>query len=396
MLSKDYSHYAGGMALHQVSVIVLEPVAMFEFGVAVEVFGIDRRDDGIEPFDFRVCGVKPGQPLASKNFDPFTITPQLGLDAMAGSDLVIVAATLPRADEEYPPEALAALRAAHAAGATVLSLCSGSFVLGAAGLLDGRRCTTHWMYAEEMQRRYPKAGRRRRVLFVEDSGIVTSAGTAAGIDASLHLVRKELGAAVATRIARRMVVPPQRDGGQQQYVEARSPPARPTASRPILDWAHRTSDEPHTVSTLAAKALMSERTFARRFLAETGTTPHKWLNQQRVLAARTLLERTDLSVEQIAGRVGFNSAVVLRDHFREVIGMSPVAYRRRFGCGDEDGAVELTAVEEPRLLHLGTGGAEDQRATVAGDCHSRTTGPHRRPHPPLAHGHGRRRRGARR
>ena len=133
------------MTLHQVSVMVLEPVAMFEFGVAVEVFGIDRRDDGIDPFDFRVVGLNPGQPLASKNFDPFTITPKLGLDAMTGSDLVIVAATLPRADEAYPPEALAALRAARAGGATVLSLCSGSFVLGAAGLLDGRRCTTHWM-----------------------------------------------------------------------------------------------------------------------------------------------------------------------------------------------------------------------------------------------------------
>ncbi|MGV8909833.1 MAG: GlxA family transcriptional regulator [Propionicimonas sp.] len=332
------------MSLHQVSVIVLEPVAMFEFGVAVEVFGIDRRDDGIEPFDFRVCGISPGTPLASKNFDPFTITPQRGLDAIPGSDLVIVAATLPRPDTEYPPEALAALRAAHAEGATVLSLCSGSFVLGAAGLLDGRRCTTHWMYAEAMQRRFPKAIVDARVLFVEDSGIVTSAGTAAGIDASLHLVRKELGAAVATRIARRMVVPPQRDGGQLQYVETPIPACSSDSLSPILAWAVANLEEAQSVSALATRALMSERTFARRFASETGTTPHKWLNQQRILAARNLLERTDLSVDQISNRVGFNSPVVLREHFREVIGISPLAYRRRFGCGTEAEDAELAAI----------------------------------------------------
>jgi len=345
------------MALHQVSVMVLEPVAMFEFGVAVEVFGIDRRDDGIAPFDFRVVGLNPGQPLASKNFDPFTITPQLGFEAMAGSDLVIVAATLPRAIEAYPPEALAALRAARAEGATVLSLCSGSFVLGAAGLLDGRRCTTHWMYAEEMQRRFPTAVVDPRVLFVEDDGVITSAGTAAGIDACLHLVRKELGAAVATRIARRMVVPPQRDGGQLQYVEAPIPECSADSLSPILAWAVENIEEPHTVSTLATRAVMSERTFARRFAAETGTTPHKWLNQQRILAARNLLERSDLSIDQIAGRVGFNSSVVLRDHFRELIGISPTAYRRRFGNADE-------TVGDDEVQ--GTGGADDRRATVAG------------------------------
>ena len=309
---------------------------MFEFGVAVEVFGIDRRDDGIEPFDFRVCGITPGKPLASKNYDPFTITPQRGLDAIPGSDLLIVAATLPRPDTEYPPEALAALRAAHAEGATVLSLCSGSFVLGAAGLLDGRRCTTHWMYAEEMQRRFPAAVVDPKVLFVEDNGIVTSAGTAAGIDASLHVVRRELGAAVATRIARRMVVPPQRDGGQLQYVEAPIPACSSDSLSPILAWAVANLEDAQTVSTLASRALMSERTFARRFASETGTTPHKWLSQQRILAARNLLERTDLSVDQISGRVGFNSPVVLREHFREVIGISPLAYRRRFGCGTDE------------------------------------------------------------
>ncbi len=318
------------MTLHRVSVILLEPVAVFEFGVAVEVFGIDRSDDGLEPFDFRVCGVRPGVPMESKHLDPFTITPRHGLDAVAGSDLVIVSATLVRADEEYPPEVLAALRDAYDEGATVLSLCSGSFVLGAAGLLDGRRCTTHWMYANAMRRRFPSATVDPSVLFVEDGRIVTSAGTAAGIDACLHLVRKELGAAVATKIARRMVVPPQRDGGQQQFVETPIPACAADSLAPVLEWAASNLHEEHTVASLSTRALMSERTFARRFLAETGTTPHKWLNQQRILAARNLLEESDLPVEQVADRVGFNSAVVLRDHFRRVTGLSPTVYRQRF------------------------------------------------------------------
>lgn len=319
------------MALHRVSVILLEPVALFEFGVAAEVFGIDRTDDGLTPFDFRVCGVEPGVALGGKHTDPISITPQHGLDGVAGSDLVIVSATLVRADDDYPPAVLEAVRAAHREGATVLSLCSGSFVLGAAGLLDGRRCTTHWMYAGLMQRRYPAATVDPSVLFVEDDRIVSSAGTAAGIDACLHLVRKELGSAVATKIARRMVVPPQRDGGQQQFVETPIPACSADSLAPLLEWVVANLDQEHTAASLSARALMSGRTFARRFAAETGTTPHKWLNQQRILAARSLLEESDLGVEQIAARVGFNSAVVLREHFRRAIGLAPLAYRRRFG-----------------------------------------------------------------
>lgn len=319
------------MSLRSVSVIVLEPIAVFEFGLAVEVFGVDRSDEGIEPFDFRVCGLTPGVPLATKNVDAFTITPQLGLDSVHGTDLVIVAATRLRADEDYPDEVLDVLRQAYADGATILSLCSGSFILGAAGLLDGRRCTTHWMYAEEMQRRFPAAEVDPRVLFVEDGRIVTSAGTAAGIDASLHLVRKELGTAVATTMARRMVVPPQRDGGQQQYVDIPIPACRADSLGGLLTWVLEHLDDDHSAGSLAARAMMSERTFARRFVAETGATPHKWLTQQRVLAARSLLEESDLSVEQIANRVGFNSPVVLREHFRRTIGVAPSDYRRRFG-----------------------------------------------------------------
>jgi transcriptional regulator GlxA family with amidase domain len=311
-------------------VILIEPVAVFEFGVAVEVFGLDRTDDGVPTMDFRVCSVTPGVPLRTKNVSPFSIVATEGLDAVAGSDLVIVSATPVRPEEEYPAEVLSTLRSAYQAGSTLLSLCSGSFVLGAAGLLDGRACTTHWKYAAEMAAAFPKANIDPRALYVDDGQIITSAGTAAGIDACLHLVRRELGTSIATKIARRMVVPPQRDGGQQQFVEMPIPECSADSFAPLLTWVLANLADEHTASSLAKRAMMSDRTFARRFQAETGTTPHKWLTQQRILAARGLLEQSDLGVEQIASRVGFNSPVVLREHFRREIGLAPVDYRRRF------------------------------------------------------------------
>jgi transcriptional regulator GlxA family with amidase domain len=187
------------------------------------------------------------------------------------------------------------------------------------------------MYAEHMQQRYPTARLEPNALFVEDGTIITSAGTAAGIDASLHLVRRELGTAIATKIARRMVVPPQRDGGQQQFVDLPIPVCETDSLTPVLTWVVEHLDQQHTASSLARRAMMSDRTFARRFVAETGTTPHQWVTQQRILAARSLLEESDLGVEQIAARVGFNSAVVLREHFRRGVGLAPQAYRQRFG-----------------------------------------------------------------
>jgi AraC family transcriptional activator FtrA len=317
--------------LSKVSVILVEPIAVFEFGVAVEVFGIDRTDDGVPAIDFRVCSPTPGRPLETLNISPFSITSDYGLDAVVGSDLVIISATsVPTGDASYPAEILQALRDASAAGATLLSLCSGSFVLGAAGLLDGRNCTTHWKHVDAMERLYPLAQVDCRVLYVDDGDIITSAGTAAGIDACLHVVRRELGTAIATKIARRMVVPPQRDGGQQQFVEMPIPACTADSLAPLLTWVLGNLAEDHTATSLAKRAMMSNRTFARRFGAETGTTPHKWLNQQRILAARSLLEESDLGVEQISARVGFNSPVVLRDHFRREIGLAPVDYRRRF------------------------------------------------------------------
>ena len=316
------------MALRTVSVIVVPPVSLFEFGVAGEVFGIDRSGEGIV-FDFRVCALEPGRPLATKLTTALTITADHGLEEITGSDLVIVAPTEVR--DEYPAELLEALRRVHTDGTTILSVCSASFILGAAGLLDGRPSTTHWLYADQMQRRFPATRVDPSVLFVDDGDIITSAGTAAGVDACLHLVRRELGAGVANTIARRMVVPPQRDGGQQQFVAAPIPECHSDGFAALLAWLVEHLDEDHSISTLALRATMSERTFARRFAAETGTTPHKWLIQQRILAARGLLEASDLGIEQIADRVGFNSAVVLRDHFRRTTGLSPQAYRRRFG-----------------------------------------------------------------
>ncbi|MEO8108368.1 MAG: DJ-1/PfpI family protein, partial [Actinomycetes bacterium] len=201
--------------LKSVAVVLFEDVALFEFGVLTEVFGIDRSDDGVPKLDFRVCALEPGKPLSALNGTQ-VIAPY-GLEGLLGADLVAIPAT--RIRDDYPPMVLDALRQAAAGGAMMLSVCSGAFVLGAAGLLDGRPCTTHWRYVDDLAQLYPEAKIDPDVLFVDDGDLITSAGTAAGIDACLHLVRRELGSAVAMRIARRMVVPPQRDGGQRQFVE---------------------------------------------------------------------------------------------------------------------------------------------------------------------------------
>ena len=311
--------------LKTVAVVLFDDVALFEFGVLAEVFGIDRADDGVPTFDFRVCGLEAAKPLSARNGT--MVIPPYGLEGLSGADLVAVPATRIR---DYPPEVLQSLRAAAAGGATVLSVCSGVFVLGAAGLLDGRRCTAHWHDVDELAERFPNAMVNPDVLFVDDGDLITSAGTAAGIDACLHLVRRELGSAVATRIARRMVVPPQRDGGQKQYVDLPVPECSSESLQPVLTWMLENITTEHQVSSLAQRAAMSERTFARRFVAETGTTPHKWLSMQRVLHARSLLEDTDLGIESVATRSGFGTAALLRHHFRRVVGVAPADYRRRF------------------------------------------------------------------
>ncbi|MFY9920999.1 MAG: DJ-1/PfpI family protein, partial [Mycobacterium sp.] len=253
------------MAIERVSALVLDRLAVFEFGVICEVFGIDRSADGVPNFDFKVCGPEPGKPIRTSV--GATLTPDHGLDGLVGADLVAIPAI---GGSDYLPEALAAVKAAADAGAIILTVCSGAFVAGEAGLLDGRPCTTHWMHADELARRYPTAKVDRNVLFVDDGNLITSAGTAAGIDACLHLVRRELGSEVTNKIARRMVVPPQRDGGQRQYIDQPIPVRCSEGFAPQLDWILANLDKPHTVATLARRATMSARTFARRFVDETG------------------------------------------------------------------------------------------------------------------------------
>lgn len=323
------------MALKSVSALVLDGLAVFEFGVICEVFGIDRAADGVPNFDFKVCGLKAGKPVRTSV--GATLTPDHGLDDLVGADLVAVPA-ITGAFGDYPPAALNAVREAADSGAMLLTVCSGAFVLGAAGLLDGRACTTHWMHADELARMYPTANVDRNVLFVDDGNLITSAGTAAGIDACLHLVRRELGSAVTNKIARRMVVPPQRDGGQRQYIDQPIPVRCSEGFAPELDWILGNLDKPHTVSALARRANMSDRTFARRFVEETGRTPMQWVTDQRVLYARRLLEETDLDIDRIAERSGFGTAALLRHHFRRVIGVTPSDYRRRFCCTGADSA----------------------------------------------------------
>ncbi|WP_037366919.1 helix-turn-helix domain-containing protein [Nakamurella lactea] len=314
------------MTLTSVAVLVPEGTAPFEFGLIYEVFGVDRTDEGVPRFDFRVCGRRPGEPITFGS--GMRLEVPFGLDAAVDVDLLAMPA-FPM-DTELPTDMQQALRLAHDNGATVLSVCSGAFGLGAAGLLDERPCTTHWRYADELAARYPRARIDRDVLFVDDGDLITSAGTAAGIDACLHLVRRELGSAVATTIARRMVVPPQRDGGQRQFIDLPIPECTGDSLEPVLSYLIQNLAAEHTVSELARRATMSERTFARRFVAETGSTPAKWLALQRLHHARHLLEETDLGVEQVAARTGFGTAAQLRHHFTRAIGVPPVAYRRSF------------------------------------------------------------------
>ena len=320
--------FARILPMHRVVTLVGPKVSMFELAVPCEVFGLDR-SELVDPwYEHRVAAAVPGRPSSPEGV---VIDTPYGLDEVAEADTVVIPARSFAGDP--PVEVLEALRRAHARGARLLSMCTGAFVLAAAGVLDGKRATTHWMWAEELARSYPRVDVDPRVLYVDEGDVMTSAGTAAGIDLLLHVVRLDHGAEVANAVARRMVVPPHRDGGQAQFVDLPMPERNGDGDEPlarVLGWMLEHVDDDLSVEQLARQARTSPRTFARRFRAVTGTTPHQWILSQRVLLAQRLLETTDEPVERVAQRCGFGSAAGLRQHFTRVVSASPQAYRRAF------------------------------------------------------------------
>lgn len=300
---------------------------MFEFAVPCEVFGLDRSDLADPWYRLRFCGSEPHYRTAAG----MTVSPDGDLSVLETADTVLIPAMNRVHQLKPPPELIEAVRRAHDRGARIVAICSGSYLLAEAGILDGRRATTHWMNAVDFIYRYPSVRFDAEVLYVSDGNVHTSAGTGAAIDLCLHLVRSDHGAAVANEVARRMVVPPHRDGGQRQFV----PPVQISTAGddPIgiaLSWALERLHEPLTVADLAARAHLAPRTFARHFRERTGATPLQWLIQQRVRLAQELLETTDASIESIAVRTGFGTGTGLRQHFRKIATISPSSYRHLY------------------------------------------------------------------
>lgn len=313
---------------HTVSVLTFDGMAPFELGSVVEVFGLPRPELDVPWYDLRVCSLERGPMRAVGGF---TMTAEHGLDAFAAADTVMVVA-VPDVLGDPAPEVVAALREARERGARVVSICSGAFALAAAGLLDRRAATTHWRYADLLQRRYPKIRVTPDVLYVDGDDVLTGAGSAAGLDMCLHLVRKDHGARVANAVARRLVVPPHREGGQAQFVEAavRAAPAADDAVAHSMLWALSHLAEPITVAGMAREACLAPRTFIRHFNRQTGTSPLRWVITQRIMASLPLLEEGAMPVEEIGAGVGFESPVTFRHHFGRAMKTSPSAYRRMF------------------------------------------------------------------
>ncbi|MFK0257719.1 GlxA family transcriptional regulator [Streptomyces sp. NPDC090445] len=319
--------------MHRVAVLALEGVPPFELGMPSRVFGNAYDDSGNPLYEVTVC-TADGQPVASDA--GFTIGVSAGPEALAVADTVVIPPTHALGEllqgaplSQAHVDALARIRP----GTRIVSICTGSYVLAAAGMLDGRPATTHWLKALEFQRAFPRVKVDEDVLFVDDGDILTSAGVAAGIDLCLYLVRADHGTAVANRAARLCVVPPWRDGGQAQYIDRPVPEPTVATTTEARAWALEHLDEPLTLGQLAAQARMSLRTFTRRFRDEVGMTPVQWLTAQRLDLARHLLESSDLPVDLVAHRSGFGSANSLRQHMRSSLGISPIAYRRTFSPG---------------------------------------------------------------
>ncbi|MDG4797056.1 helix-turn-helix domain-containing protein [Micromonospora sp. WMMD1082] len=318
------------MVLHRVVALVLPPQSTFELACAAEVFGVPR--PGLPAhYEFTVCAEEPG---AVPTLAGYAMVVPAGLSALRRADTIVIPGQQLR-DQPASPAVIEAVRRAHQRGARIVAICSGAFLLAQAGLLDHRRATTHWRMAGELQARFPNVAVEPDTLYVDQDNIATSAGTAAGIDLCLHLVRTDHGAAYAAQIARHMVMPPHREGGQLQYAAPAHTERPPDSLAPLLDWAVERLHEPLTVDALARFARVSARTLARRFADQLGVSPGRWLLHQRIAAAQALLEETDLSVDAVADRTGLSSAANLRRGFRDTVRTSPAAYRRSFGRRSE-------------------------------------------------------------
>ncbi len=312
-------------ANHRVAILVYDGVSLFELGAACDVFGDDS--GGAPLYAVSVCAATPSVTTDAG----LTMGVPAGLDAVRAARTVVVTPT--SLAERVPPSALEALRAAHARGARIMSLCTGAFILAAAGLLDGRVATTHWSECAQLARQYPRVRVDPRVLYVDDGDLLTSAGSAASVDLCLHVVQQDFGAEAATRVARELVVPLHRDGGQAQYIDTPMPAqAGDDLLAVTLVWLQAHLGEEVSVADLAARSAMSARTFARRFVASTGTTPYQWIARERVRLAQRLLETTDLPVEAIARSCGLGSAANLRKQFGRALSTSPHSYRRTFAA----------------------------------------------------------------
>jgi transcriptional regulator GlxA family with amidase domain len=356
------------MAAHDrplvVSVVVADGlIGTFGLGVSAEVFGYDRRPMGLPPFDFALVSEAPGL-LRTDTGIPITV--EHGLERLARSDIITITAW-ETVDRLPSPGLVDALRAAYARGAILVSQCTGAFVLAETGLLDGLRVTTHWKSAGELAARYPAITVDPSVLYVDNGRILTGAGTAAGVDTLLYLVRREWGAAAANALAREMVVPPHRDGGQAQFIDTPVAECQDDLLGAVLEWAGGHLADDISVDSLARRALMSPRSFARRFKATTGTTPHAWLLGRRLAAAEALLEETDAPVEEIARLVGFGTAAGLREQFVRRRGVSPRSYRQTFRAASATGTtpVQLDGRRSGRGEEtIGAGGVRSDQAQV--------------------------------
>nr|WP_233175647.1 transcriptional regulator FtrA [Dyella sp. ASV24] len=318
------SRRPSGPPNRQVAALVYDGLCTFEFGIAVEMFGLPRPELA-DWYDFQLCAVDRGPMRAAGGM---RVMADGGLERLATAGTIIVPGW--RGADAMPPEPLLdALRSAHARGARLLSYCSGVFVLAATGLLDGLRATTHWRYVDALAQRYPGIHIEPDVLYVDEGALLTSAGSAAALDLSLHLIRRDYGPDVANTVARRAVVPAHRDGGQAQFIQSPMPLQGDGLGK-LLDWMRRHLDQPQPVAVLAERARMSERTLLRRFEETTGCSPKQWLIRERLGRARELLEGSGMGMDRVAQVCGFGSADTLRHHFRQHLQLSPARYRERF------------------------------------------------------------------